>query len=84
MIGLYDCAANKTAGCVLLASGSASFDQAAFGGDFGAVEVQLSPVDVTLADNRSLILSIAVDPSSASDLWLALGTSDYPTSFEIR
>ena len=84
VIGLYDCAANKTAGCVLLASGSASFDQAAFGGDFGAVEVQLSPVDVTLADNRSLILSIAVDPSSASDLWLALGTSDYPTSFEIR
>jgi hypothetical protein len=77
--GLYNCAANKT-GCVLVASGSATFSQSSFGADFGPVTVPMGTIDLTLLPGRALMVEVAVPASSGGDLWLAYATTTYPAS----
>ncbi len=77
-VGLYDCNASA-ASCNLLASNTAQFNQASFGSDFGQVTIGLTTIDHTFAANRTLVLKIAVTNASDDDLWLAYGTTTYPT-----
>ncbi|MCP3853130.1 MAG: hypothetical protein GY745_14720 [Actinomycetia bacterium] len=50
-----------------------------FGADFGRVIVALGSVDVTLAPGRALVVKVAPPPTSEAQVWLAYGTTGYPT-----
>ena len=82
VVGIYDCAADKS-GCVLLASGAASFNQATFGATFGRVVIVMPSIDATITAGRGLMLKVAPIGESADDLWLAYGATAYPTSLTI-
>ncbi|MDH3301123.1 MAG: HD-GYP domain-containing protein [Acidimicrobiia bacterium] len=76
--GLYDCN-ESAASCNLLGSNTAQFNQAPFGSDFGQITIALGTIDHTFAANRTLVLKIATTNASDDDLWLAYGTTTYPT-----
>ena len=82
MLGVYDCAANKT-DCNLLASGSATFDQSEFGSDFGKVTITTGPVNTLLDANRGPLVKIAPTNASGDHVWLAFANANYPTVFTI-
>ncbi|MCP5031846.1 MAG: hypothetical protein GY939_08590 [Actinomycetia bacterium] len=80
--GLYDCPATPS-NCTLLTTGGASFNQSAFGHDFGRVVITMGQVDTQLTSGRGLMLKIAVPGNSDDDLWIAYGTSTYPSAFTV-
>jgi hypothetical protein len=81
-IGIYDC--NFVgANCALLSSVVEHFDQVPFGATFGRLVVSLPPVDATVARNRSLVLKVAATNESDDDLWLAYGTTTYPSVLSV-
>jgi hypothetical protein len=80
--GIYDCNSGHGS-CTLLASGTTSFDQNDFGSDYGQVTVTMGAIDHTFAANRTLVVKVAPRNTSDDDLWLAYGTTTYPTRFSI-
>ncbi|MFT5200922.1 MAG: hypothetical protein ACI9C1_000287 [Candidatus Aldehydirespiratoraceae bacterium] len=80
-VGLYDCAANKT-GCVALASGTGTFNQAAFGNDFGKVTITLGLINASIDTNRGLMLKVSPD-DSGDHLWYAFANASYPSELTI-
>ncbi len=81
-IGLFDCDGSGS-NCSALATQSASFDQANFGGNFGAVTVNFGSIDHTFASGRTLVLKLATASDSDDDLWFAYGTNTYPARLDI-
>jgi hypothetical protein len=80
-VGIYDC--GSFGGCSLLSSATGDFDQSQHGGTFGRLTVSLPPIDVSIAAGRSLVLKVAPTDGSADDLWLAYGTTAYPSALHI-
>jgi hypothetical protein len=81
--GLYECnpAGNS---CVLLAQGSASFDQADAGSDFAQVDIDVGSVNHSFSSGRSLVIKVAPMSTSDDDLWFAFGTATYPMALTLN
>ncbi len=77
---LEDCSASK-ADCTTIATGTAAFDQADFGTEFGRLRISMTALDHELGPARSIMLNLFVHDGSEDDLWFAYGTTEYPGSF---
>ncbi|MCP5027597.1 MAG: HD-GYP domain-containing protein [Actinomycetia bacterium] len=76
--GIYDCEVSG-ADCLLLGSGTVTIDQSGFGTDFGRVVIGLGGVNSTIAPGRALMVKVAPPLASEGQVWVAYGTTAYPT-----
>ena len=83
LAGVVQCD-QPTSGCTELGSGQAGFAQTGFGSDFGEVTVQFGGINHVVPAGKHLLITMAASTSSSHNLWIALGTADYPSAFEIR
>ena len=79
---LFDCDASHN-NCLILSNGSGTFSQSAFGADFGSVTISMNPIDKTFDPGRTLVLTVAAHNASTADIWVAYGTTTYPSSFTV-